>query len=131
MADNTSSSQEELEETSERQMPEVHSDNAFNTALSSRASCNHLCKHLHHAKWLAPSSASKGGGKVGCLAPAAINTVCALAGQLVTAAGLCLWPDPEKVMLTAVLVVPRFDISGCLVKPWEGKTSSFMFQRRE
>lgn len=117
MADNTSSSQKELEETSKGQMPEVHSASAFNTALSSRVSCNHPCKHLHCEKWLAQSSAPKGGGKVGCLVPAAINTDCTLAGQLFTAAGLCPWPDPEEVMLTAGLVVPRFDISGCLIKP--------------
>lgn len=65
MADHTSSSQEELEEASEGQMPEVHSANAFNTALSNRASRKHLCKHLHHAKWLALSSAPKGRGKMG------------------------------------------------------------------
>lgn len=68
---------------------------------------------------------------VGCLAPAAVNTDYALAGLLLTAARFCLWPDPEQVMLTAGLVVPRFGISCCLMKPREGKTSSFLFQRRE
>lgn len=62
-AGNTSSSQEELEEASEGQAPEVHSTDAINTALSDRASCN------HHGKWVGLSSAPRGGGKVECLSP--------------------------------------------------------------
>lgn len=122
MAGDTSSSQEELEEASEGQVPEVHS--AFNTALSDRASCN------HHAKRVGPSSAPRGGGKVGCLSPAARNTDCMLSGQMFTAAGSCLWPDSENIVLVAGLVVHRFDISCCLIKPWRIKQVISSFRER-